>query len=398
MVSITVKKNKKKKPTLKERADFQQTPEGRKLQQERAERIKKRREAENKGKKVIFKKGRVVIPAKEDPKLFGRQEAERKRVNLEEQKKDDKESGAEVRKFIDIEKGKITARETAEKELADEKKQKEEAERIKLEEQDRVETEEAKKTFVDNARGDPNAIIGYQEVEQIIDGSPTGEMIQIPITRGDQLAMADAHMDLISLGSSAGITKLSSSGAKAFLSRSGKVNLDKLSRSDAAAVLIKGKHSREFDKIRTTNAWKKKFGINDDLALKLWNKLERTPIEAIKEFTFSRKGAIIGTGGFYLGLRAMGTNSQMMWLASDNVLTGGAMYVKNLKWAVKDGMPIEKAQELFEETQETVNWTRSFISSNANKNPETMPYVKLLERNAEQVQRSLDLIRDELWG
>tara|TARA_Y100000310_G_scaffold175134_1_gene175202 strand:- start:2308 stop:3552 length:1245 start_codon:yes stop_codon:yes gene_type:complete len=116
MVSIkVVDKKKKKKPTLRERAEFQQTPEGKAKRKARAERIRQERERKiggAGGKDVIFTEMGHVLPAKENPELFAQQQAEREALTPEEQE----------RKFIDIEKGKITAKKTAKKELADEKR------------------------------------------------------------------------------------------------------------------------------------------------------------------------------------------------------------------------------------------------------------------------------------
>jgi len=87
-----------------------------------------------------------------------------------------------------------------------------------------------------------------------------------------------------------------------------------------------------------------------------------------------------------------GMDGIMVWMASDNVLTGTAFTLRKLREAVKSGA-ISKSQAL-KETETVQKWidaATSLVKTSATVNPFIMPFKNILLINAEKAQKDFDL-------
>ncbi len=99
-----------------------------------------------------------------------------------------------------------------------------------------------------------------------------------------------------------------------------------------------------------------------------------------------------------LGLGALSATSGIMtWLASDNIMQGISIHVRDLPWAVRNGtISREEALSAIAEMQEWKNYAEGFVKVNSKVNPVLWPFGKVLLINAKKVQRDLDLKTQEI--
>ena len=87
-----------------------------------------------------------------------------------------------------------------------------------------------------------------------------------------------------------------------------------------------------------------------------------------------------------------GLDGIMVWMASDNVLTGTAFTLKKLRESVEMGaITHEEALKETRLVQQWINAARSVVETSAKFNPFIMPFKNILLINADKAQKDFDL-------
>jgi len=87
-----------------------------------------------------------------------------------------------------------------------------------------------------------------------------------------------------------------------------------------------------------------------------------------------------------------GVDTIMVWMASDNVLTGTAFTLRKLREAVKSGA-ISQSSALAEArlVQTWITYATEFVDNSIELNPILLPFARILKVNAAKAQKDYDL-------
>ena len=88
----------------------------------------------------------------------------------------------------------------------------------------------------------------------------------------------------------------------------------------------------------------------------------------------------------------IGFDGIMVWMASDNILTGTTFTLKKLREARKAGVITKKeANKVIDGVQTWIDSSVAFVTLSATLNPIIFPFKKILLINAEKAQLDFDL-------
>jgi len=97
------------------------------------------------------------------------------------------------------------------------------------------------------------------------------------------------------------------------------------------------------------------------------------------------------------GAALAGTDAMMAWLASDNILSGQGIYVRDIANAVKfDGLDPREALKLIEEAEEISTLAENYLNTSTSVNPLLMPYKNLILANVAQSKLQREFHKQEI--
>ena len=115
-------------------------------------------------------------------------------------------------------------------------------------------------------------------------------------------------------------------------------------------------------------------------------------IEKASQFITSSTGKSILAG-------LAGTSGIMTWLASDNLLSGISIYIRDIRNAVKfEGMDPEEAIQKIDEGMQRAELARTFIDTQTSLNPGLWPFRNLINANIDSAMISLNEHRLAIAG
>jgi hypothetical protein len=104
------------------------------------------------------------------------------------------------------------------------------------------------------------------------------------------------------------------------------------------------------------------------------------------------KKLLTSKGFVKIGAGIAGTDAIMAWLASDNIMSGISIHMRDLQFAVKNGaVSKEEALEEIQAQQEWKDYAEGFVKISSKVNPVLWPFGKLLLINAKKTQLDIDL-------
>jgi hypothetical protein len=104
------------------------------------------------------------------------------------------------------------------------------------------------------------------------------------------------------------------------------------------------------------------------------------------------KKLLTSKGFIKIGAGIAGTDAIMAWLASDNIMSGISIHMRDLQFAVKNGaVSKEDALAEIQSQQEWKDYAEGFVKISSKVNPILWPFGKLLLINAKKTQIDIDL-------
>lgn len=97
------------------------------------------------------------------------------------------------------------------------------------------------------------------------------------------------------------------------------------------------------------------------------------------------------------GLTALaGTDGMMVWLASDNVLSGVGFMIMKVEDRIKDGsLSLKDGMEIFDKAQEWMDTATRLVEVSSKLNPFLLPFRRILLTNAELAQTTFEQTRQK---
>jgi len=103
--------------------------------------------------------------------------------------------------------------------------------------------------------------------------------------------------------------------------------------------------------------------------------------------------------GVGAGTATAGVGGIMTWLASDNIMSGAAIFANKVADLVTfSGLDRSTALALIDEEQEFVDTARSFVNTATMINPVMWPFRNIVITNADVAQNGIDLARNSISG
>jgi hypothetical protein len=104
------------------------------------------------------------------------------------------------------------------------------------------------------------------------------------------------------------------------------------------------------------------------------------------------KGLLTKKGFVRIVAGLAATDAIMAWLASDNIMSGISIHLRDLQFAVKAGtISKEEALAEIQTQQEWKDYAEGFVKISSKVNPALWPFGKLLLINAKKTQADIDL-------
>lgn len=183
-------------------------------------------------------------------------------------------------------------------------------------------------------------------------------------------------------------------GVSALLGRAGAGAASQFASTRAVITRTASKAAIGTKSVTTQRAFNALGGTNPARVAKLFNAIQLMRPLAIKTFISKTAFKKIVTVGAALA----GTDALFgAWMASDNVMQGSAMYVKDLPWAVRNkAISKEQALAQLEEVQEYKDIATGFVKVSSVVNPLLWPFGKILMTNSKVTQAQIDLARQNI--
>ncbi len=145
-----------------------------------------------------------------------------------------------------------------------------------------------------------------------------------------------------------------------------------------------------------------RFKISERTAEIVYDQLKGNTGTQILNLMRKNKGKIIGggiVGGLLIGRDILQINSMMVWLASDNIISGASIFARDKVGDVRfNGADPTEAVEELENTKEDIKFATSTINESSRKNPFLYPYRRLLQTNinvsTRSINRAIDIIAE----